>query len=271
MMKLEKEMMLWSTPKTAPDGPDQNFQPYLEPYLLPGDTVRGCVLVLPGGGYGARAPHEGAPIAERFNRLGFHAFVLQYRVAPWRYPAPQEDALRAIKIIRTHAKEWNIKPDKIAILGFSAGGHLACSTGIVYNEVKADNGDECDAASARPDAEILCYPVITGVPGKGHMGSFENLLGKEVPREEYLTYSWERRVRPDTPPAFLWHTAEDTGVPVENSLEYALALRQQKIPFAVHIFPNGPHGVGLANNRPGLEDVTVWPELAGTWLKKMEF
>ena len=259
MMKLEKKMMLWSTPKTAPDGPDQNFQPYLEPYLLPGDTVRGCVLVLPGGGYGARAPH---------------VFVLVYTVNLLDTPLKMQslqDISRAVRMIRSKADRYSVDPDRVAVCGFSAGGHLACSTGIVYNEVKADNGDECDAASARPDAEILCYPVITGVPGKGHMGSFENLLGKEVPREEYLTYSWERRVRPDTPPAFLWHTAEDTGVPVENSLEYALALRQQKIPFAVHIFPNGPHGVGLADNRPGLEDVTVWPELAGTWLKKMEF
>lgn len=270
-MKLEQKMMLWSDVKTAPDGSTDEFQPYLEPYLLPGDKVRGCVIVCPGGGYCCRAPHEGAPIAERFNSLGFHAFVLQYRVAPYLYPAPQEDALRAIKIVRAHAAEWRIKPDKIAILGFSAGGHLACSAGIVFDEVNADNGDECDSVSARPDAEILCYPVIMGFPGKGHQGSFMNLLGKDVPQEKYPDYSWERRVKPQTPPAFLWHTAEDGAVPVENSLEYALALKQQKIPFAIHIFPDGPHGVGLADNRPGLEDVTVWPELAGTWLKKMGF
>ena len=267
-MSAPATILLWTDPgKNAAPAPE------LCCYLLPGEkNPRPAVLVIPGGGYGCVCEStEGEPIARKFNELGFHAFVLQYRVMPYVYPAPQKDALRAIKIIRAHAAEWGIKPDKIAILGFSAGGHLACSAGIVFDEVKADNGDECDAVSARPDAAILCYPVITGVPGKGHLGSFENLLGKEVPREEYLKYSWERRVRPDTPPAFLWHTAEDGGVPVENSLEYALALRQQKIPFAVHIFPDGPHGVGLADNRPGLEDVTIWPELAAAWLKKMEF
>ena len=129
------EIRLWNDRKTLP-GTEEPFQPYLKPYLLPGDTVRGCVIVFPGGGYSNRAGHEGAPVAERFNRLGFHAVVVEYRVAPYRYPAPQEDALRAIKIIRAHAAEWGNKPDKIAILGFSAGGHLACSAGIVFDEVK---------------------------------------------------------------------------------------------------------------------------------------
>ena len=115
-MKLEQKMMLWSDRKAAP-GETDSFQPYLTPYLLPGDKVRGCVIVLPGGGYHARAPHEGGVVAERFNSLGFHAFVLEYRVAPYRWPAPQEDALRAVKIVRAHADEWKIKPDKIAVLG----------------------------------------------------------------------------------------------------------------------------------------------------------
>lgn len=264
--------MLWSDAKRTPDGAVGEFQPFLEPYLLPGDKVRGCVIVCPGGGYTIRAPHEGALIAEKFNAMGFHAFVLQYRVVPYVYPAPQEDALRAIKLIRTHAEEWGIKANKIAILGFSAGGHLACSAGVLYDEIPANNADECDAASARPDAEILCYAVISAGTPYANLGSFQNLFGTQTPSDAELEMvACEKHVDADTPPAFLWHTAEDATVAVENSLNYALALRRNKIPFAVHIFPDGPHGIGLADNRPGLEDVTIWPDLAGTWLKKMDF
>jgi len=113
--------------------------------------------------------------------------------------------------------------------------------------------------------------VISSDPAIGHIGSFENLLGKEVPREKYPEYSCERLVCEQTPPAYLWHTVEDSGVPVENSLNYALALKKFKIPFALHVFPNGPHGLGLADGNPEYADVTVWPELAGTWLKTMGF
>lgn len=267
-MKLESKMMLWSDRKVAP-GEKESFQPYMTPYLLPGDRVRGCVIVLPGGGYCVRADHEGGPVAERFNALGFHAFVVEYRVAPYVYPAPQEDALRAIKIVRAHAAEWKINPSKIAILGFSAGGHLACSTGIVYDEVAADNGDECDAVSARPDAMILCYPVITCQEGKAHFGSFECLLGGND-RAAFAPCSWETRVTASTPPAFLWHTSEDSAVPVENSLEFALAMRRQKLPFELHVFPYGHHGLGLGTKEEYAE-VRRWPELAGTWLEKMGF
>ncbi len=267
-MKPESKMMLWSDRKAAP-GADDSFQPYMTPYLLPGDEVRGCVIVLPGGGYCHRADHEGGPVAERFNVLGFHAFVVQYRVAPYRYPAPQEDALRAIRIVRAHAAEWKINPSKIAILGFSAGGHLACSTGIVYDDIAAENGDEDDAVSARPDAMILCYPVITSREGRAHFGSFEQLTG-QTDRALFAPFSWERRVAETTPPSFLWHTVEDTAVPVENSLDFALALRRCKVPFEIHVFPHGHHGLGLGTKEEFAE-VRVWPDLAGTWLKKMGF
>ena len=269
-MKIEEKMMLWSDRKVSPDG-TSDFQPYMTPYLLPGDKVRGCVIVLPGGGYSGRARHEAGPIAERFNSLGFHAFVVEYRVAPYRFPAPQEDALRAIRIVRAHAEEWKIKPDKIAVLGFSAGGHLACSTGVFHDKVKAENGDACDAVSARPDAEILCYPVITAESPYANTGSFRNLLGPEVPQEEFLKYSCEKLVTEETPPAFLWHTAEDRGVPVENSICYARALNKCGIPFGLHVFPFGPHGIGLAEGRPEYADAACWPELAGVWLGKMGF
>ena len=262
------EIRLWNDRKTLP-GTEEPFQPYLKSYLLPGDTVRGCVIVFPGGGYSNRAGHEGAPVAERFNRLGFHAVVVEYRVAPYRYPAPQEDALRAVRIVRGHAAEWNIDPTKIAVLGFSAGGHLACSAGIVYDQIPAAAGDALDTVSARPDAMILCYPVITCRDKLAHFGSFENLLGTKD-RTQFPACSWEEHVTDSTPPTFLWHTAEDSAVPVENSLLFSLALQKHKIPFELHVFPYGHHGLGLGTKEEYAE-MRVWPELAGTWLRKMGF
>ena len=139
----------------------------------------------------------------------------------------------------------------------------------MFDEIKADNGDECDSVSARPDMLILCYPVITCQEGKAHFGSFQQLLGTED-HAAYAPYSWETRVRPDTPPAFLWHTAEDNAVPVENTLEFALALRRQKIPFETHIFPYGYHGLGLGTH-PDFPEVRAWPDLAAVWMRKLGF
>ncbi len=266
-MSMDK-LMLWSDRKVPPvPSADDPFQPFLELYLHPGDTCRGAVIVLPGGGYCNRAFHEGEPIAKRYNELGFHAFVLQYRVAPYVYPAPQEDVLRAVRLVRGNAEKWHVKADKIAVLGFSAGGHLACSSGIVYDEIPAKNGDEYDTVSARPDLTVLCYPVITALRPYAHVGSFLNLLGHEYSEEEGRRYSWNLRVKKNTPPSFLWHTAEDGAVPVQNSLEYAKALRENGIPFELHVFPNGPHGLGLGGeNYPELH---VWPELSAVWMKNL--
>ena len=244
-----------------------DFQPHLTPFLLPGDVVRPCIVVCPGGGYGGRARHEADPIARKFNDLGFHAFVLEYRVHPQaHFPEPQQDALRAIKLVRARAAEFRIRPDAIAILGFSAGGHLAVSASFLYDRIEANAGDAADAASARPDASILCYPVISGVT-EPHSGSFLNLLGKAEPAEaELQALSGERNVDADTPPAFLWHTAEDGAVPVANSLNYAAALRKAGVPFALHVFPFGSHGLGLAPDRP---DIARWPELCSDFLHRL--
>jgi acetyl esterase/lipase len=262
-----EKLLLWSDRKSC--GGEDDFQPYLELSLLPGDEARGMVIVCPGGGYSHRAAHEGGPVAEKFNGLGFHAAVLQYRTAPYRYPAPQEDVLRSVKIIRSRAAEWRVKNDKIAVLGFSAGGHLACSSGIVFDEVRADNGDAADAVSARPDATILCYPVISGV-NMPHNGSFMQLLGEARSMQELKAFSWECRVKDNTPPSFLWHTAADPGVPVENSLNFAAALRAKNIPFELHVFPHGRHGLGLGVD-DNVAEIRVWPELCATWLRKMDW
>lgn len=244
-----------------------SFEPYLETcFAEKGNAPRGAVIVCPGGGYGMRADHEGMPIAEKFRDAGMHAFVLQYRVAPERHPAPIQDASRAIRIVRSRAAEWGIDPNKIAILGFSAGGHLTASTGILAGQPCTMEGDSLDSVSSRPDAMIPCYPVITPDPACGHVGSFYNLFGDNPDAEKLRLMSLDKHVTAQTPPTFLWHTAADKGVPVQNSLVLATALAAHGVPFALHVFPDGPHGIGLAEAFP---QAAAWMPLCITWLRDM--
>lgn len=252
---------LWpdAPPKSSPD---DSFRPYIEPFLVDTAEPRGAVLVCPGGGYGNRAEHEGVPIAQRLNEAGLHAFVVQYRVAPNRHPAPISDAARALRIVRYNAEKWKVKPDHIAILGFSAGGHLTASLGIHYASVEPLVDDTIEKISCRPDAFIPCYPVISSGDFV-HRGSFDNLLGPDASQEMLDFMSLEKHVTKDTPPAFLWHTASDEGVPVENSLLLALALAKNDVPFELHVYPNGRHGLGLAPEDP---HVATWMNLCCEWL-----
>ncbi|MDD4316986.1 MAG: alpha/beta hydrolase [Victivallaceae bacterium] len=266
---VNEKIMLWPDDKfSSTSVADEVFKPYMETFLLEGNDVRDVIIICPGGAYAGRAKHEAEPIAIKFNELGFHCIVLHYRVAPCCWPAPQEDALRAIKIVRSNAQNWHINPDKIAILGFSAGGHLACSTGIIFDELDVMAGDSADSFSARPDAMILCYPVISGV-NMPNRGSLLNLLGKECLPQELAEYSWELRVKKSTPPSFIWHTAEDLAVPVENSLNFAAALRSHNIPFELHIFPHGRHGLGLGVDNT-IPEIQIWPELCARWLSDLK-
>ncbi len=260
---------LWPTRcRTGAANEADDFQPVLDCYPLSGDRPRPAVVILPGGGYGVRAPHEGVDVAERFNQLGMHAFVVQYRVAPYRFPAPQLDAFRAVRMVRSQAKQpgnsWRICDGQLAVCGFSAGGHLAACTGTIFNdpEVNAVAGDRADTESQRPDALILGYPVISFNAEWGHVGSGRNLLG-EGRDADHGRLSLEGRVSAETPPAFLWHTADDGGVPVENSLRFAAALQRCNIPWGLHVFPHGRHGLGLA---PECGDIRIWAELAAEFL-----
>ncbi len=253
---------LWDVVPGSVDG----FEPYLEPYLLNDNKKHGAVIVCPGGGYSHRALHEGAPIAERMNREGFHAFVLQYRVKPNPWPEPQKDAGRAIRIVRKNAEQWNISADKIAILGFSAGGHLAASQGVYFNSEITNGGDEMDKISSRPDAVIPCYPVITTNPEFAHTGSPKSLFGENPTSEQLESFSLEKHVSADSPPAFMWHTAADKGVPAMNSMLFAQALAKYDIPYELHIFPEGGHGLGM---KPDVPYILIWPELASRWLRSM--
>ena len=262
VLAADNRIMLW--PKSV----DGKFQPYLELYLL-GESSQpptGLVLICPGGGYVRRSKHEGEPIAKVFNELGWHAAVLQYRTAPSVYPAPQQDALRAIRIIRAHAGEWKVKPDNIAILGFSAGGHLAASCGTLWNEINADAGDAADSESSKPDAMILCYPVIN--VSTGHKGSGRRLLGSQEPDPVKLAkLDLETRVTKETPPAFLWHAAYDRVVPVWNSIRFAEAMWAQKNTAELHVFPRGSHGISWGAKLDKIPEVRIWPTLADRFLR----
>ncbi len=265
---MEENLYLWEEGKVPYFNPaiGQN-QPSLKPYLLNNGKRNGCVIVCPGGAYACKAEHEGEPIARMINSHGISAFTLDYRVEPYRYPAITEDVLRAVRYVRYHADEYNIDPEKIAVMGFSAGGHLANSTLCAFDYGKED-GDVIDRVSSRPDAVILCYAVIS--LGKyTHAETRFNLLGGLPDADELaVKLSGELQVKDDTPPCFIWHTAEDSVVPVQNSLQLYNALCEKKIYSELHVFPYGWHGLGLSESMP---NPAQWTGLVGNWLDLMGF
>lgn len=235
-------------------------------YQRLGDSTgsRPALLIIPGGGYATVCEStEGEPVARRFAELGFQVFVLNYRTLPASPDAPLSDALRAIKMIRFHAADWQVVPENLAVCGFSAGGHLAAAAALFWDQVAANDQDAADGANARPDALVLGYPVISLEPPFGHVGSGENLLGDHY-RELRHAYSLENQVDTHTPPTYLWHTAEDQIVPVENSLLFAAAMRRNKRPCELRIFPFGPHGMQLGYGR---SDIAGWPQEAKYFLE----
>ncbi len=254
------EIKLWE--KDIPfyiEGADTpNFMTF---YFAPTQLPSPCVVIYPGGGYGERAGHEGGVVAEFFTSRGIHAAVVEYRTAPNRHPAPLADAQRAIKLIRQRAKELYVDSDRIVTLGFSAGGHLAAST-ITLSEVETDVIDDASKQSCLPNGAVLCYPVIDVTHDLGHVGSGKNLLGGnyESLKEEF---SLQHHVNKKTPKVFLWHTSDDQVVSVKNSLIFGEKLRDFGIPFEMHIFPHGPHGLGLAK---AVFDVSKWADLAADWI-----
>jgi acetyl esterase/lipase len=224
-----------------------------------------AVVVAPGGGYqGLAMDHEGRQIAGFFNAMGVTAFVLKYRLGPkYRHPIELGDAQRAIRLVRSRATEFGIVPDRIGMMGFSAGGHLTATAGTHFDDGKNDAVDPIDGASSRPDFLILGYPVITFDPGVTHSGSVRNLLGENPDPKLLQELSNELHVTERTPPTFLFHTNADTAVVPENSVRFYLALRKAKVPAEMHIFENGPHGVGLALGEPAL---APWSMLLTNWL-----
>ncbi len=226
---------------------------------------RPAIVVLPGGGYANLAQHEAEPIAAWLGSLGLASVVCRYRVWPNRHPAPLQDAERAIRTVRAHAEVWNIDASRVGVLGFSAGGHCAASVSCLGQPGKPDHPDPIERFSGRPDAAVLCYPVIS-FQNWSHTGSRDNLLGGVADPELVHQLSLENAVHDHVPPTFLWSTSDDSAVSVFNSLHYAGALRRHGVPFAMSIYPTGRHGLGLADDVPHVAD---WSTACAAWLRSL--
>jgi len=225
-----------------------------------------AVIVAPGGGYrGLAMNHEGRQIANWLNAAGISAFVLKYRLGPrYHHPIELGDAQRAIRLVRAHAAEYGLKPDRIGMMGFSAGGHLTSTAETHFDSGNPDAPDPIDRASSRPDFAILCYAVVSFTAPYSHRGSAQALLGDSPDPKLLEDLSNDLQVTPQTPPTFLFSTSEDTTVPSENSVAFYLALHKAHVPAELHIFQHGPHGVGLDLGDPALGE---WPTLLINWLR----
>ncbi|HKZ68215.1 MAG TPA: alpha/beta hydrolase [Chitinophagaceae bacterium] len=236
----------------------------------PPSAKRTAVIICPGGGYGIlAASHEGSDVAQVFNSWGITAFVLKYRlpddsIMVNKETGPLQDAQRALQLVRQNANQWGIDPGKIGIMGFSAGGHLAATASTHFNKLAIDNPDNI---SLRPDFSLLIYPVISFTDSLTHMGSRNNLIGKNPLPEKVKEYSNELLVNGQTPPAFLVHASDDKAVKQENSIQYYNALQKNKIPAALHLFPEGGHGFGM-NNKTTTDN---WIDRLKNWLKTNQY
>jgi len=242
--------------------------PTLAVYLPPAGKANGtAVVVCPGGGYVHLAmTHEGIDVAHWLNSLGITAFVLKYRLPSDetmidKTIGPLQDAQRAIQLVRQRAGDWGVDPNRVGILGFSAGGHLASTAGTHFEQAVIDNKDR---VSLRPDFMLLLYPVISFSDSIGHRGSRDYLLGKNPDPAKVLAYSNELRVTEQTPPAFVIHAEDDKTVMVANSIHFYEALVSNHVPAELHIFPRGGHGFGLYNPTSGSDQ---WPDRAAEWMR----
>ncbi len=272
--------------------PDAQVEP-LWPGLPPGSTFAGegdvpqliitkvesptpsaAVVILPGGGYNGHAmDHEGYQFAQWFRDLGVTSAICTYRLRGkgndgkgYGHPAPMIDAQRAIATLRARAKELNIDPNRIGVIGFSAGGHLCSTVSTHFASVDESSEDPIARVSSRPDFSILCYPVIAFGKPYTHLGSQRNLIGADPDPDLVVSLSNERQVTDQTPPTFLFHTEEDKVVPVQNSIDYFMACQNNGVEAELHVFPKGRHGVGLAKDLPGADQ---WPSLCEQWLRRL--
>ena len=264
---------LWPNGAPGALGKEDKDIPTLTPYLAKPDTATGaCVVICPGGGYGGLAGHEGKDYALWLNTQGITGFVLKYRLGSGGYHHPVElgDAARAVRMVRAKAAEWKVDPKRVGIMGSSAGGHLASTLLTHFDAGDANSSDPIERQSSRPDVGILCYAVIS-MGANTHQGSKNNLLGANPSPELVKLLSNELQVTPQTPPCFLWHTWEDSGVKVENTLEFAAALRRAGVRFDLHIYEKGGHGMGLGGPVSDPAKLHDWTRDCATWLKVQGF
>jgi acetyl esterase/lipase len=257
---------LWENGAPGAVGTEPLDVPTLTAYFPPKETATGAAIIIcPGGGYSHLSEiKEGSDVAKWFNSLGITAFVLKYRLGMrYHQPAQLQDVSRAMRIVRSRSKEWNLDANRLGVLGFSAGGHLASTVGTHFDSGKADSTDSIERVSSRPDLMMLIYPVIS-MGEFTHQGSKKNLLGENPTDELIKLYSNELQVTKATPPTFLVHTMTDTAVPFENSLMFVSALRKSGVPVEFHLYEKGPHGFGLA---PTNAVLATWKERCADWLK----
>jgi acetyl esterase/lipase len=257
---------LWANGAPGALGTADEDTPTITPYLAPAARAVGtAVIVCPGGGYlHLSMEKEGSDVARWWNSLGVTAFVLKYRLGPkYHHPIELGDAQRAIRTVRARASEWGIRPDRVGIMGFSAGGHLTSSAGTHFDAGKPDAADAIDRQSSRADFLVLGYPVVSFTQNV-HQGSKRALLGDNPDPKLVENLSNELQVTAQTPPTFLFHTTNDQTVPVENSVMFYLALHKAGVPAEMHIYENGPHGVGLA---PTDEALSSWPARLADWMR----
>jgi len=245
--------------------------PIMTAYIPEWGRKKGAIVILPGGGYCHRAPHEGRGYAEFLATNGYCAFVVEYRVFPHTFPLPLLDARRGVRLVRSFAEKYGFDKNKVAVMGSSAGGHLAALTSTYLESIHFEGVDEIDNEDFLPNAQILCYPVIDLHTPIAHQGSGMNLLGERYD-EEYEKYIPRLLVSEKTPQAFIWHTFEDNCVDVRNSLGYASALKKQCIPVEMHVFPHGGHGKGRSVDDDAVSrHIYQWNELLLHWLAYIGF
>src|SRR5262245_31477397 len=262
---------LWPDKAPGAVGTAPEDIPTLTIYMPPSTTgPMTAVIVAPGGGYRALSMNkEGRAPANYLNTLGIAAFVLKYRLGPkYHHPIEIGDMQRAIRTLRARAAEWHLDPGRIGVMGFSAGGHLASTASTRFDRGNPSADDPIERVSSRPDFAILGYPVITLTEAWTHQGSKTNLLGDKPDAALAHSLSTDTQVSAETPPTFLFHTNADTSVPVENSVHYFLALRKAGVPAEMHIFKDGPHGVGMPMQDPALSE---WPKVLANWLRASGF
>lgn len=243
----------------------------LETYIL-GDVMDGArnrktplVLICPGGGYAMTSNREAEPIALQFNSMGYQAAVLRYSCAPAVYPTALCEVAQSVKFIREHAEDWNVDAEKIIVMGFSAGGHLAASYGVFWNELWLTEKMQCDKQLLKPNGLVLCYPVISSKEEIAHQDSIKNLLGESYP-EMKEQVSLEDKVGKHTPKTFLWHTFTDPVVPFWNSFRFAEALGKAGVPMEYHLYPQGGHGLSLANEQTANEEGKGVEKVCQSWV-----
>jgi acetyl esterase/lipase len=267
------EFPLWTNDAPGALGKEAKDIPTLTPYFAPpGKATGASFIICPGGGYASLAPHEGIHYALWLNEQGISGFVLKYRLGSggYRHPAMMLDVQRALRYVRANAEKWNLDPNKIGVMGSSAGGHLAATALTHFDSGDAAASDPIDRVSSRPNLGILCYPVITMGPDT-HSGSRQNLLGNNPDPGLVELLSNEKQVTASTPPVFIFHTFEDSTVKVENTLQFAAALRRNGVPFALHIYTKGGHGMGLGSAQWDPGSRHPWTRECSLWLKERGF